>query len=185
MSPGGFTGGGQGGFNWQTGPLVLGLETDYEYLGQKGTRSVGPITYPCCAPTAYSIKQKLKTDNLFTLRPRVGWAANNFLFYVTSGLALSEVNTSFKFSDTFASARASGSRTLLRPGWTAGGGVEYGITPNWTVRGEYLYASLNTIEAENSNLSAFTPPITFPANKFTQKGDLASNIMRVAVNFKF
>jgi len=185
VSPGGFTGGTQGGYNWQTGSLVLGLEADFEYLGQDSTRSVGPIVYPCCSPTTYSLKQKLKTDNLFTLRPRAGWAMNNWLFYGTAGLAVSSINTSFAFTDTFATAHASGSKTSIQPGWVVGAGVEYGLTPRWTLRGEYLYADLSEVTVKSNNLGAFTPSIPFPTNGFTHKADLAANIFRVALNFKF
>jgi outer membrane immunogenic protein len=181
VNPSGFTGGAQGGYNWQTGSVVLGLEADFEYLGQDATRNVGPIIYPGGGPT-YSIKQRLKTDNLFTLRPRVGWAANNLLFYISGGLAVSSVSTSFNFTDTFAAARASGSKTSIKPGWTVGGGVEFGLTPSWTLRGEYLFVNMSTVTAHSSNLVATVP---FTPTPIRHKGDLESHIVRAALNFKF
>jgi outer membrane immunogenic protein len=182
VNPGGFTRGGQGGFNFQTGSLVLGLEGDFEYLGQDETRSVGPIVYPCCSPTTYSIKQKLKTDNLLTLRPRAGWAVNNWLFYVTSGLALSRVSTSFQFTDTFAAAHTGGSKTSIRPGWTVGAGAEFGITANWTVRAEYLYVDLTEVGLTKDGLASSIGNFN---ETFKHKGEAAANIARIALNFKF
>jgi len=184
LSSGGFTGGGQGGFNWQTGNFVLGLETDLGYLGLSDSRTVGPVVYPCCSPTTYSFKQSVKTDNLFTVRPRFGWAANNWLFYLTGGLAVTSMKTSFDFNDTFAAAHANGSKTSIQPGWTAGGGVEFGLGSHWTLRAEYLFAQFNSVSLTSSNLTAFGV-VPFPANTFRHKGDLESHIGRIAVNFRF
>ena len=41
----GAIGGGQVGYNWQTGPMVLGLETDFQ-----GSSVKGNISAPCIAP---------------------------------------------------------------------------------------------------------------------------------------
>ncbi len=179
----GFTGGAQGGYNWQAGSLVLGLEADFEYLRQDATRKVGPIIYPPGGGSAYRITQRLKTDYVFTLRPRVGWAADNSLFYVTSGLAVGSVNTRFNFTDNFLTgAKASGSKTSIEPGWTVGGGMEFGLTPNWTLRGEYLYVNMSTTTAHSSNL--FYPGVFNPA-PFRHRSDLELHIVRAAFNFKF
>jgi len=99
-------------------------------------------------------------------------------------LAVSSISTGFQFTDTFATANASKSERSVKPGWAAGGGVEFGLTPHWTLRAEYLYVSLNTLTVNSSDLVAFGN-IPFPTNQFTHKGDLASNIVRAAVNFKF
>jgi outer membrane immunogenic protein len=58
-------------------------------------------------------------------------------------------------------------------GWTAGGGIEWGVTPNWTARVEYLYVDL-----ENSSFS-------FPLSGRTTTFDDAFNVVRLGVNYKF
>ncbi|HXB19892.1 MAG TPA: outer membrane beta-barrel protein, partial [Candidatus Solibacter sp.] len=74
LSPRGFTGGGQVGYNFQTGHFVLGLETDFGAM-HVNDDFVGSTTYPCCAPTNFTVKQSISTDWLWTARPRVGVAA--------------------------------------------------------------------------------------------------------------
>jgi outer membrane immunogenic protein len=182
-SPGtsGFTAGAQGGYNWQVGNWVLGLETDFGYFDQDTSRSV-TVVYPCCGPSTYTIDQKVDTDNLFTLRPRAGWAANNWLFYVSGGLALSSLKTSFEFTDVFGVA-ADGEKTSIKPGWAIGGGAEFGLLRNWTLRGEYLYVDFDDVSLKSSNLNFFGVPS--PGNVFTHKADLSSHIVRVALNFRF
>ena len=185
LSPSGFVGGLQGGFNWQIGYFVLGGEADFEYFPLEDSRTVGPITYPCCAPTAYRLTQKVETDWLFTARPRLGLAFDNWLLYVTGGMAVTNVETRFHFTDTFATANASGSDSDTKVGWTLGGGVEFGITRNWSVRAEYLYVDFGTVSFNSHNLTAFTPSIAFPANQFKHSADLQTHIARAAVNFRF
>ena len=185
LSPSGFAGGLQGGYNWQIGHVVLGFEGDFEYFPLDDSRTVGPVTYPCCAPTAYSITQKVETDWLFTARPRLGWALDNWLFYITGGMAVTNVETSFRFTDTFATAHASGSDSETKVGWILGGGVEFGLARNWSVRGEYSYADFGSVSFNTHNLTAFTPAIAFPANEFKHSANLHTHIARAAVNFRF
>ena len=68
-----------------------------------------------------------------TVRGRAGYAMNNVLFYLTGGLAYGGGRVDF--------AGLSESQTHL--GWTLGGGVEVGLTPNWSARAEYLYVRLD------------------------------------------
>jgi outer membrane immunogenic protein len=180
----GFTGGGQLGYNWQWGNTVFGLETDFEYFRQNGSATSGAV-YPCCAPTAFTINSSVTTDWLFTARPRLGWAVNNWLFYVTGGLALTELKGNFTFTDTFATALETASVSKTKAGWTVGGGVEAGLWGNWTAKVEYLYVDFGSTSATSSNLTAFAPPIAFPANVFAHSLDLRSNIVRFGLNYKF
>lgn len=186
LDPHSLIGGIQSGYNWQTGNWVLGVEADFEYFPLDDSRTVGPIGYPCCAPTTYSITQKVETDWLFTLRPRLGLlTADNWLVYITGGLALTRLKTEFKFTDTFAAARASASESSTEAGWTVGTGVEVGLAPKWTLRAEYLHVDFGRISATTSNLAAFSPSIAFPANPFKHSADLKSDIVRAAINFRF
>src|SRR5581483_4128392 len=77
----GFTGGIQAGYNWQMNSVVLGVETDFDYMGLKGSTSVTAPYSPPFAANSFTINQSVKTDWLFTLRPRLGWARNDWLFY--------------------------------------------------------------------------------------------------------
>ena len=79
-----FTGGGQVGYNWQTGSLVFGLEADFDYLGNNHN-SVG---VPTGASAPYFVAVNGNNDNfLGTVRGRFGYAVDRALFYVTGGLA--------------------------------------------------------------------------------------------------
>lgn len=118
--------GGDIGYNWQTGALVFGLETDLAYSTAKGSATVGITT------------QSSKIDALGTVRGRVGYAVDRALFYVTGGLAYGDARDRATTAASYASVSA------WRTGWTLGGGIEYAVTPNWTVRAEGLYVDLGS-----------------------------------------
>ena len=78
----GVVGGGEAGYNWQTGPWVLGLEASFDGSGLSGGRTA-PCPPPLCPGLAASYTQRLSWFG--TLRPRVGYAFGNWLFYATGG----------------------------------------------------------------------------------------------------
>jgi outer membrane immunogenic protein len=115
--PEGFVGGLQVGYNWQNGQIVYGLETDIQISDADDT--VGSIKF---------------TNSWFgTLRGRGGFAANNVLIYGTAGMAYGGLRGEVIGGITE-------SKTL--GGWTAGVGMEIGLTPAWTARAEFLYIDL-------------------------------------------
>ena len=62
-------------------------------------------------------------------------------------------------------------------GWTAGGGLEYAILPNMTIKGEYFFVDLGSHSA--------VYPVTFSASPVTANYKPKENIVRFSLNFKF
>jgi outer membrane immunogenic protein len=114
--PSGFSGGVQGGYNWQSGPLVFGVEGDIQLSSADDTFAPWKFSNPWFG----------------TVRGRVGYAFNNILFYGTGGLAFGELH-----ADTFGLTE-----THTNAGWTLGVGTEFGLAQNWTAKIEYLYVDL-------------------------------------------
>ncbi|MGX5723279.1 outer membrane protein [Shinella zoogloeoides] len=76
-----------------------------------------------------------KLKNQGSALVRMGYAFDAFLPYVTAGVALSN------FEDGWTHiAGNTYSKSQTRVGWAAGLGVEYGLSPNWVMRADYLYA---------------------------------------------
>lgn len=180
----GFTGGLTAGYNWQSSNVVFGLESDFNYLGLKGSTSATGV-YPCCAPTGFTVNSSVTTDWLMTFRPRLGIANNNWLFYVTGGLAVANVRSSFAFTDTFATAAESASISKTKAGWTAGAGVEYALMNGWSVKAEYLHIDFGSQDTTSANLTALTPAVAFPSNVYSHSADLKADIVRAGLNYKF
>ena len=173
---GGF-GGGQVGYNWQRDRWVFGLEADIQGadIGRTNT-----ILFPGSAlfvPTVTTARDH--TDWFGTARGRVGFAANNVLFYGTGGLAYGGVNSSVRDIGTPpTTGNFAGSASDTRFGWAAGAGIEWGFIGNWTVRGEYLHVDLGS-----SNVTMTDPQ--FPGQSATYRFHHQIDAARIAVNYRF
>ncbi len=144
----GFVGGAQIGYNWQTGNVVFGVEADFQYFRSSGSssRTVSPLVSGSTA--SVTVTSSISTDWLFTLRPRLGWAVNNWLIYGTGGLAVSELKPSWTFQETAFGNTAANSFSKTKAGWTIGGGVEYMMPGRWVLGAEYLYVEFDDVTAQ-------------------------------------
>lgn len=120
----GFIGGAHAGYNWQFQSWVLGVETDFNGTSIKGDDN----------GTGGTLDQT-KVKWLGSLRGRAGYAWDHFLVYATGGWAYAELE---HFNDSGAGETFSKTQN----GWTVGGGLEYAIDNNWSVRAEYRYYDL-------------------------------------------
>jgi outer membrane immunogenic protein len=181
LNTSGFVGGGQFGYNYQAGNVVWGAETDFESFKLKGSR-FGGAAYACCAGS-FTLGQTTSTDWLFTLRGRLGWAANNLLLYATGGLAVTNLKYGEVFVDTFGANEAV-NYSKTKAGWTVGAGAEYGIDKNWTVKAEYLYLDFGSL----SGTSLLGPVAVTGACNCTRmfhSTDLTAGVARLGVNYRF
>lgn len=142
-------GGLQAGYNWQAGNFVYGLETDFGYGSNSKSRTT--------ADAYYSVKQTWEG----TTRARLGFAYDKALFYGTGGLAYADFKSTF--DDGVTTAKKDG----FRLGWTVGGGIEYAMTKNVSLKGEYLYTDYGTQKVGGS------------------KQDISNNLLRVGLNYRF
>lgn len=130
----GFVGGGQIGVNYQAGPMVFGIEGDFDGTSQNKT-----TTFIAGSDTN-------KIPWIGTVRGRIGVAVDRVLFYGTGGVGWGE----FQSDVTVTGGTATGSQT--HAAWVAGAGVEAALAQNWTARLEYLY-----LDTGNLNLASIGP----------------------------
>jgi outer membrane immunogenic protein len=176
LKPRGFIGGGQLGVDGQWGNFVAGVVADFQWADIKASGTAA-VTPPGFVPTTQSLTQKL--DFLGTARARAGFAANNWLFYGTGGVAYGEVKSSLTFSSLPVSqVFAANSNTETRVGWAAGAGVNYGFT-NWVVGLEWLHYDLGRSTVTALNI----PP--FAGGSLTGTQRVAGDIVRGTVSYKF
>jgi outer membrane immunogenic protein len=151
--------GGQVGYNWQTGRTVIGLETDLNWANLNGTAS-GPGV---CTLNGGG---ECRTEQSWfgTTRARIGYAFGNFLPYVTGGLAYGDIKA----------VQPTGTQRDTRTGWTAGGGLEVGLTKSWTAKAEYLHLDLGTATfmGAASGTNTLNVPIT-------------EDILRAGLNYRW
>jgi len=187
----GFIGGGQAGYNWQTGAFVLGVETDFDGTSlSKNFNAIGPsfINPFTGAPNDFfTAHAHASLDWLGTTRARVGFVAtpdNRLMFYGTGGVAYGGGSANASFFDAQNGFFWSGSTSPSRVGWTVGGGVEYAWTNNWIIGAEYLYYTLGSHTTTLVGTGLLNPAI--PAGSFVSaKTTIDGNIVRARLSYKF
>jgi outer membrane immunogenic protein len=178
------------GYNWQLwSHVVMGLEADIDVSTINGSstwlRGGGD-------PATATAEQKLSSFS--TVRVRLGYAVDRVLFYVTGGLAYADTQFTTILAGQVAGPAVS---SLACPGapqlmcssaatsqWmkgpVLGGGVEWAITPVWSVKGEYLHYDLGS-----RGQSQFDPTIRVqPVPVFNSSVSFHGDIVRVGLNFK-
>jgi outer membrane immunogenic protein len=176
VSPSGFIGGGEIGWNSQVGSIVWGLEADISGWGMSKT---AVVTAPGVVPgTTFTSTDSIGSTWLATVRPRLGWASNNWLLYATGGLAFSHVSFAQSIVLSATGSAQAGAVSSTMGGWTVGGGLEYALSRNWSIKGEYLYVNFT-----NQSVSQFNP--TFPTFTGTATGNLTASIARAGINYRF
>lgn len=135
-------------------------------------------------------------DYLGTVRGRIGVTPTpDLLFYVTGGLAYGGVrsSTQINFNNTDVVAipgSTSGSLSETRFGWTAGGGVEWMFSSNWSAKLEYLYYDLGPAKYATGGYAVDLTPTGFAGFGIVSVATSTTprfngNIARVGVNYKF
>jgi outer membrane immunogenic protein len=180
-SPTGFTGGVQVGYNYQHESIVMGLEADLNALQLSDTQKQTG-SYNSSPATKFAISQSIHTDWLVTVRPRLGVVLDRLLVYGTGGVALTQFKYDEEYTDTFGVGhRKTESFSETRLGWTIGGGVEYALRENWSLKGEYLYADFGKL----SETSALVVAVNGGADHFNHSATFNVHLVRLGLNYRF
>jgi outer membrane immunogenic protein len=175
----GFIGGGQVGYNYQSGMSVFGFEADASSLNVKS--SINGFD-PFFSGKGNTATLSSSVDWLVTMRGRAGIAATPaLLLYVTGGLAVAGVNMSYRNNATAPGVLLSNSLSDddTKYGWTAGFGAEYALGGNWSVKAEYLRVMLGDTTVD----VPFDPAVT--SNTGSIKLSQNIDLIRAGLNYKF
>jgi outer membrane immunogenic protein len=130
----GFLGGGQIGYNWQTGNVVLGLEGDGDWADIEGTA-------PCIIEFSCSAKVNWTAD----ATARLGvLPMSNVLVYVKGGAAWAGLNYNLSSSGILGVTSLNSSLSTTKTGGLLGIGTEYLFAPHWTAKVEYNYTDFGS-----------------------------------------
>jgi outer membrane immunogenic protein len=125
----GVTGGVHLGYNMQFNNLVVGLVTDLEASGIRGTGLF---------PNGDDYRTRMNWQG--STRARLGVAVDRAHLYVTGGVAYAGIDYS---AFNIGTATRIGSNST-RMGWTIGAGAEYAFTPNFIASLEYRYTDFGS-----------------------------------------
>ena len=130
----GFLGGVQGGFNWQVSNVVFGIEGEYSWANVNGsvtTQSVVP------ASPGFTSNVTAKDKDYALATGRIGYAADNWLFFAKGGGAWGQTNSTGTGLLANGTVFETNTANSNRSGWVVGAGVEWGFAPNWSAKIEY------------------------------------------------
>jgi outer membrane immunogenic protein len=181
-SPSGGLIGGEAGYNWQTGVVVMGVETDLQWSGIKSSATVPfPVIFAPGTSGLYTA-----TDNLQwfgTTRGRIGFLPTpDLLVFATGGVIYGRESAS-AVTAPGAGVTYPAALSTTRTGAVGGLGIEYRLQGNLSAKLEGLYYDMGTLTA-SFNCPAGAATCT-PG--FTQGGTfkLDGAIVRAGLNWHF
>ncbi|WP_036259425.1 outer membrane protein [Methylocapsa aurea] len=155
------------GYNIQTGPLVLGLQAEYNFSGITGNDALYPF-----ASATNSIRQFGSVD------ARVGFTFDRLLVYAIGGFAYADIRHSLQTGSPSPRYFISSA-----PGWDVGAGLEYALTDNWTARAEYRYYNWGTKSFYDA---AYGPlPVLFGTTVPNHTAKETLQTARIGLTYKF
>lgn len=200
----GFIGGAQIGYDWQAGNGgVIGIEADAEGFSRIRARASSALLMDVPDGGGYQIGAftagSRSLNFLGTVRLRAGWLAlPTLLLYATGGFAYGQISGDYGVTQAYfpqpgspyllAAWTGQGSYSKIATGWTLGFGTEWMIYPGVTIRGEYLYYSLGSVQTSGTiQKDPTSPPIVGPAwqNLTRSYTSYNGNIFRVGLNIRF
>jgi outer membrane immunogenic protein len=200
-SGGSFIGGGQIGYNWQSGNIVYGVEGDAQVLRSRDRLSGQLLEFfPGFLPTGNITRNtfanySIERDWQATFRGRVGYAWDRLLVYATGGLAVTSLKTGGNYTfqtligpalapfpgappQNFSAPGVGSSQDYI--GVTFGGGIEYALSNNWSLGAEYRFAdfgkqNVTLVTAPAAGVLLPAIPVEMPVRLFSQQATVRLN----------
>jgi outer membrane immunogenic protein len=177
--------GGTIGYNWQPAASnwVIGIEGEAGYIHLNRTiQDINAINNGLAFPD--SLDSTRIGDWYGVIAGRAGFTFNQALFYAKGGAAF--VNKNYSFADNCTAApcgpgilNLSNNRTQVT--WAAGAGIEYALTNNWSIKGEYLYLGTRETVASTGVGGGTAAGLVF-SNSHTDPG---VHTAKFGVNYRF
>lgn len=175
-------GGGTLGCNWQgASAWVVGVEGEGGYM-----RLTGSAVDPYSIPTLGSdTRDSTRIGDWYaSVTGRVGYAWDRVLVYAKGGVGFANINSSV--IDVCNTGACGGGLLTTNYSsnqafWVAGGGLEYGVTNTWSVKGEYLFLGIDKTYAVCGPGAAAAAGSTFCSNHNIE----GIHTFKVGLNYHF
>jgi outer membrane immunogenic protein len=174
ISPASFLGGGQVGFDYQTGWAVFGVQADADLTDNlKSTVSC----FPQLAGAFFTCMTNIKS--MSTVTGRVGAAFDRTLLYVLGGFAWEREQLDNACAACNAGAPVLFGAETTRNGWTVGAGLEYALAGNWSAFLQYNYMGFGTRDLQLTTL------LSDGLMPFTEDIRDHINVVKAGINYRF
>jgi outer membrane immunogenic protein len=176
--PNGVIGGGQIGYNYQIQHWVIGIEGDGSATDMTGSvRAFSPLI-----AGRYS-DLHTQFDWIATLTGRLGFAADNWLFYGKGGAAWAHSKGGSEHFTALGVLVSTTSPSGTGTGWTVGAGTEYAFSSNWSAKLEYNYIDLGRKTTATPVLN--TPAFGGATNQIDFDRGNKIHLVKAGINYRF
>lgn len=172
-------GGLAGGYGYQFGKLLVGIEAGINSLLLDDETTVTEF-YQSLPGTQFTLRQSVSADWMATLRPRLGWAQDNWLAYVSGGLAVTRLTLDTLFTDNAFSGFSQSSDTKFVAGWSLGFGAEYALDGNWSLRGDYSFTRFGQMRSSSETTSTNNS-----GGSLNHTAELETHAVMVGLTYRF
>jgi outer membrane immunogenic protein len=185
-----FIGGLTTGAQQQVGHFVFGFEGETGYIHMSGAGSlVGPIQ-PNVATITFGDWYSTETIRLGVTSGLFNGGADNVLIYGKVGIGYGEFQNTLRYTNNAATAgflTENLSNSTVLAGGAFGAGVEWKVTPLWSVKGEYEYLAINSSgSACGPVLSPGLGPPIVPTTTVCSQGNMKGfSTVKVGINRSF
>ncbi len=181
QNPSGVSFGFQAGYDYEfDNKFILGVEADYNKLDLDESRQTAFILSPLGFPTSFAFSNKVDVNHTFSIRPKVGYAFDNTMVYVTAGFAWTSADFSSDLLGTNGVSKVGkASKTLNSAVW--GVGVEHKFFDNISAKLEYLKINGD----DTSYTTEYRPGSSSSGYSEKFNVDLDYDIIRAGINYRF
>lgn len=177
--------GGQGGYNWQLGRTVLGLEAEAAWADLDATNT-------CFAYSGFFVSAncRARIDAQGTLAARLGWLVGPdaaTLLYGKAGAAW--MHESIDATANGGAGTPTTGADGFRWGWMLGAGAERALSSRWSLKGEYDFLSFGN-DGLATPQSFFQPVASPDPNAVTPVGSVATDtsvdthLFKIGLNYR-
>ena len=182
MKSAGAVGGVHAGYNWQFTPsFLVGLEGDFNWASFKESDTT---CFGSCALNLIGDRSvaSSRLDQFSTLRARFGLTSDRTLVYVTAGPAWGHIDASLGDCPNCSNVGlpfAIASDSSFHVGIALGAGVEYALTQNWILRGEYMHLDFSTTDTVFKHAST-----GIPFDGVRARSTATADLARLGISYK-
>lgn len=170
---GGFLGGIHVGYDYQTGPWVIGAVADINFADMSFTSGAG-VDVPVASGDITT-----DIDYVGSGRLRLGYAVDRVLLYGTGGLAFAGISSDFHANDAIEGVASDIEEDDTLFGYTVGAGLDYALDDNWSIGAQYLYTRFDDAEVRT------TVENTFGGDDFEFRTDDTIDFHRVEAKISY
>lgn len=164
------------GYNYQTGPWVLGIEGDLSFANMNSNAKCSGFVGFTIPGIARGVSWRCGTETnwIGSLAPRFGYAFDHSLLFAKMGLsyAYSDLILSYPYRNE----QRDVSKATGREGLTLGVGYEYNLGGNWSAKAEYDYYHFGS--------KAFSG-IDKKGDIYGASSALHMNVVKFGLNYRF